>query len=163
MAVSNGTERLPHVDEHSIEIEAGPAATWEALLRAVEASVGAGSAPRLARLLGCADLAATGPRPLALGSSLPGFHVVAAEEGRELALAGAHRFSDYGLIFRLDELDDGRTRLRAETRGEFPGLKGRTYRAMVIGTRGHVLVTRRILGAVKRRAERSQVSTAPGG
>jgi len=46
-------------------------------------------------------------------------------------------------------------RVRAETRAEFPGLQGSVYRALVIGTRGHVLVTRRILAAVQRRAERS--------
>jgi hypothetical protein len=33
--------------------------------------------------------------------------------------------------------------------------KERTYRALVIGTRGHVLVARRLLSAVKRRAERA--------
>ena len=72
----------------------------------------------------------------------------------ELALAGSHRFSDYALIFRLDPLAGGGTRVRAETRAEFPDLKGAVYRTLVIGTRMHVLVTRRILTAVKRRAER---------
>jgi hypothetical protein len=71
-----------------------------------------------------------------------------------LALAGSHRFSSYALIFRLDELGDGRTRVSAETRAEFPDLKGAIYKALVIGTRMHVLATRRILGGVKRRAER---------
>jgi hypothetical protein len=33
------------------------------------------------------------------------------------------------------------TRLRAETRAVFPGTPGRLYRAGVIGTRAHVLVT----------------------
>jgi hypothetical protein len=161
MAVSNGTERLPHIDEHSMEIDADPAVTWDALLRVAEDSVSAGAAPRLARLLGCADVEASGPRPLAAGSTVPGFHVAAAEGPKELALAGRHRFSTYALVFRLDDLGDGRTRLRAETRAEFPGLKGRAYRAMVIGTRGHVLATRRILGAVKRRAERVVPSPGP--
>jgi len=45
-------------------------------------------------------------------------------------------------------------RLRAETRARFPGGAGRLYRAAVIGTRGHILVTMRLLEAVKRRAER---------
>ncbi len=148
------TERLAHVDEHSAMVEAGADATWDALLRVVEGSFSATSTARVARLLGCADVEPSGPRPLATGSSFPGFHVEVAEQARELALVGSHRFSDYALIFRLDDEGDGTTRLRAETRGEFPGLKGRTYRALVIGTRGHVLVTRRLLGAVKRRAER---------
>jgi hypothetical protein len=147
-------ERLPHVDEHSLVVGAGREATWEALLRVVEGTVSAGGAPRVARLLGCADTAASGPRPLATGSTLPGFHVAAAAPQAELALAGSHRFSDYALIFRLEELTGGRTLVRAETRAEFPALKGSVYRALVIGTRMHVLATRRILAGVKRNAER---------
>ncbi len=114
---------------------------------------GAG-APRYARLVGCADTEVAGPRPLAPGSSFPGFHVEEAEPGRQLALAGGHRFSEYGLVFRLDSLGEGRTRLRAETRASFPGLLGEAYKTAVIRTRGHVLVVRRILGATKSRAER---------
>lgn len=148
------TERLPRVDEHSTTVAAAPSTTWSALLRVVERSFSAASTARTARLLGCADVESSGPHPLEAGSSFPGFHVEAAKHEQELALAGSQRFSDYALIFRLDDQGDGTTRLRAETRGEFPGLKGGIYRALVIGTRGHVLVTRRLLGAVKQRAER---------
>ena len=35
------------------------------------------------------------------------------------------------------------TRLRAETRAEFPGARGRAYRALVIDSRFHVLAVRR--------------------
>lgn len=149
------SDRLPHVDEHSAIVGAERGATWEALLRVVEGTVSSPGAPRYARLVGCADTEASGPRPLAVGSTVPGFHVAAAAAPAELSLAGSHRFSDYALIFRLDELGDGRTRLRAETRAEFPGAKGRFYRGLVIGTRMHVLATRRILGATKRRAEKA--------
>ena len=142
------------MDEHSISVHADPEIVWEALLRGAERSVASPVSERLAGLLGCRDVGASGPRPLAPGSSFPGFHVEAAQRPRELALAGSHRFSDYALIFRLEKRGDGHTELRAETRAAFPGLKGRAYRAMVIGTRGHVLATRRILAAVKRRAER---------
>jgi hypothetical protein len=145
---------LPHIDEHSARIDAGAGETWVALLRVVEASVSGGGAVAFARLLGCAETAAAGPRPLATGSTIPGFHVAAAEEPRELALAGRHRFSEYSLVFRLEDLGEAGTRLCAETRAEFPGLRGRLYRAMVIGTRGHVVVTRRLLGATRRQAER---------
>lgn len=146
-------EQLPHIDEHSVEITAGPEATWSALLRVVEGSFGSTATGRTARLLGCADVDPTGPRPLATGSALPGFHVDAADPPHELTLAGSHRFSKYALIFRLDELGDNHTQLRAETRATFPGFKGSIYRTLVIGTRGHVLVTRRLLGAAKHRAE----------
>jgi hypothetical protein len=148
-------ERLPHVDEHSLQIAAGPDAVWEAMQRVLDGSFGTTATGRVAGLLGCADVTASGPRPLATGSAFPGFHVEAADRPRQLTLAGSHRFSDYALIFRLDELASDSTRLRAETRAVFPGLEGRIYRTLVIGTRGHVLVTRRLLGAVKQRAERN--------
>ena len=105
--MSTETERLPHVDEHSLVVEAGREDTWKSLLRVVEASVSSGGAPRFARIVGCADTAPSGPRPLAVGSALPGFHVAAADAPAELALAGSHRFSDYALVFRLDELGVG--------------------------------------------------------
>jgi hypothetical protein len=149
------SDQLPHVDEHSVEIEAGADATWESVLRVAEGSTASAAKARIARLLGCADTEASGPRPLGAGSAFPGFRVEAAERPRELALVGGHRFSDYALIFRIDDLGGGRTRLRAETRAEFPGLSGRVYRALVIGTRGHVVATRRLLGFAKRGAERA--------
>jgi hypothetical protein len=145
---------LPHVDEHRVTVAAGPEATWEAVLTVVEGSFAPATAARFARLLGCVDVAASGPRPLAAGSSFPGFHVESATPPRELKLRGRHRFSDYALTFRLDQEGGTRTMLRAETRAAFPGLGGRVYRGLVIGTRGHVLVTRRLLNAIRRRAQR---------
>jgi hypothetical protein len=153
--VSAFAGQLPHIDEHALVVEASREVTWTALSRVVEGSVAAGAAPWVARILGCADTAAAGPRPLREGSALPGFHVAAAERPAELALAGSHRFSNYALIFRLEQLGDGRTRVQAETRAEFPQLKGAIYKGLVIGTRMHVLATRRILAGVKRNAERS--------
>lgn len=149
------SERLPFVDEHSAEIAAGPDAVWESLLRVVESSFSSAETSRVARLLGCADTSSSGPRPLTAGSAFPGFHVETAEQPLELALAGSHRFSDYALTFHLEQLDNQRTRLRAETRALFPGFKGAVYKTLVIRTRGHVLVTRRLLRAVKLRAERT--------
>jgi hypothetical protein len=102
-------DQLPRIDEHVAEIEAGPSAAWDSLLRVVEGTFASSRSARGARLLGCADVEAAGPRPLAAGSTFPGFHVETAEAPEELALAGGHRFSDYALIFRLDDLG-GRTR-----------------------------------------------------
>ncbi|HYP54798.1 MAG TPA: hypothetical protein VEQ41_00645 [Solirubrobacterales bacterium] len=150
------SESLPYVDEHEVEVDASPRLTWDAVLRTTDASMASRRAGTGARLLGCADFEASGPRPLAVGSTIPGFHVEVAAPARELALVGRHRFSRYALTFRLDP-DGERTRLRAETRAEFPGLHGRAYRALVIGSRLHVVATRRLLEAAKRRAERSAV------
>lgn len=146
---------LPYIDELPIEIAADREASWAALLRVVEGSFAGAGGRGPARLLACEDTELSGPRPLATGSAFPGFHVESAEPPRELALAGRHRFSTYLLSFRLENAKDERTRLVAETRAAFPGPKGSVYRALVIGTRMHVLVTRRLLTATKRRAEHS--------
>jgi hypothetical protein len=146
---------LPYVDELAIEVDADRDATWAALLRIVEKSFSSARGRGPARLLACEDTEPSGPRPLAQGSAFPGFHVETAEPETELALAGRHRFSTYLLTFRLEDVGNGRTRLLAETRAAFPGLKGSVYRTLVIGTRMHVLVTRRLLSAAKRRAERA--------
>jgi hypothetical protein len=106
-------------------------------------------------MLGAVDAVPSGPRPLGVGSIVPGFHVVVADEPAELALAGRHRYSDYLLTFRLEQADGGATRLAAVSRAEFPGWTGAVYRALVIGTRLHVLATRRMLMVVRRRAERA--------
>lgn len=146
---------LPYVDELSIAIGADREATWTALLQVVERSFASARGRGPARLLSCEDTEPSGPRPLAEGSAFPGFHVATAEAPSELGLAGRHRFSTYLLSFHLEEAAGGRTRLIAETRAAFPGLQGSAYRALVIGTRLHVVVTRRLLTATKRRAERS--------
>ncbi|HTT94188.1 MAG TPA: hypothetical protein VMF55_05910 [Solirubrobacterales bacterium] len=152
---------LPWVDEHAGEISAPASQVWPALLRTVERMTAGAGAPRYARAVGCADTEAGGPRPLEVGSTIPGFHVVATTPERLLVLAGSHRFSDYALTFRLEPLGAVRTRVVAETRADFPGLKGRAYRAAVIGTRMHVLVVRRVLRGVRRRVESAPAAGAP--
>jgi hypothetical protein len=144
---------LPWIDEHAAEIAAPVATVWPALLRTVERMTAGGAAPRYARAVGCADTEAGGPRPLEVGSTVPGFHVAALIPERLLVLAGSHHFSDYALSFRLEPLGGVRTRVVAETRAVFPGVRGGVYRALVIGTRMHVLVTRRVLRGVAHRAE----------
>jgi hypothetical protein len=146
---------LPHIDEHTTEVAASPGRTWEALMWVAERSFDSRGTARFARLLGCADVEPSGPRPLAAGSALPGFHVDVAAAPQELALAGHHRFSRYALTFRLEASGEKRTLLRAETRAAFPGLKGETYKTLVIRTPLHVLATRRLLSLVRSRAERA--------
>ncbi|MBZ0090389.1 MAG: hypothetical protein K8H90_08440 [Thermoanaerobaculia bacterium] len=76
---------------------------------------------------------------------MPGFRVAESEPGRRLALRGRHRFARYALTFVLDG-----GRLCAQTHAEFPGLRGRLYRAAVIDSGGHRLITRRLLRQVAR-------------
>jgi hypothetical protein len=80
--------------------------------------------------------------------------VVAADPGRELVLEGRHRFSSYALIFRLEQVDSGRSQLRAETRAAFPGVPGGVYRLLVFRTGFHVRVVRSLLSGIRRGAER---------
>jgi hypothetical protein len=154
-AGARAPHELPWIDEHASEIVAPASVVWPALLRTVERMTAGGAAPRYARAVGCADTEPGGPRPLEVGSTFPGFHVAELIPERELTLLGSHHFSNYALVFRLEGLGGRRSRLVAETRAEFPGFKGRVYRAAVIGTRMHVLVTRRVLRNVARRVSAS--------
>jgi hypothetical protein len=144
--------RLPFVDTHDTLVDASPAATWDALVVVVRASFDRPGSALIARLLGCEPARRSGQPLTTAGATLPGFQVAAAEPGRLLDLEGRHRFSRYRLVFVLDPVDDARCRLRAETWAAFPGPAGRAYRALVVGTHGHVLVVRLILALVCRRA-----------
>jgi len=151
-AIDVPIEELPAVDEHSVEIDAPQAKTWDALLPVLRRGFGGPAATHVSRALGCAETAIAGD-PLHPGATLPGFVVARAVPPTLYALLGAHRFARYALVFRIDRLGVDRSRLRAETRAEFPGAAGRAYRVLVIGTRGHVLVVRRLLRTVRLRAE----------
>jgi hypothetical protein len=140
---------LPYVDEHATVVSAEADAVWCGIGHALDGSF----TPGYARLVGCADRTASGPRPLGEGSTVPGFRVAGAEPGRELVLVGRHRFSTYALVFRLEDAGPGRTRLRAETRARFPGPAGGLYRLLVIRTGGHAVLTGRLLTAIGRQAE----------
>ncbi|MFB9236608.1 hypothetical protein ACFFWC_13775 [Plantactinospora siamensis] len=145
---------LPFLDEHGTDIAAGPETVWPILVEAVDRAFSGARAAAYARLIGCADPLASGPRPLAEGSTVPGFRVVAAVPGVELALAGRHRFSTYALSFHLDRDGAGGVRLRAESRAAFPGPAGRAYRLLVFGSRAHVILLRGLLARIRRRAQR---------
>ncbi len=118
---------------------APPEDVWKALDPALEAGFGRRRAQALAWILGCRDDG--------------GFHVARSDPPRELALEGRHRFSRYRLAFEVEPSGAG-TRLKAVTHAAFPGLHGRIYRALVIGSGGHRIVTRRLLRSVARLAER---------
>jgi len=144
-------EDLSHVDEHETKIAAGEGEVWDALVSTLPRMADNGIAHRFAALVGVQHLVPEGEFP-ETGASFPGFVVARAVPPAVLALMGAHRFSRYALVFRIEKAPSGSI-LRAETRAEFPGPQGRVYRTLVISSRFHVLAVRRILGLVKRRAE----------
>jgi hypothetical protein len=136
-------EQLPYIDEHSRRVDAPADVVWTALLKVLSREMG-GSA-LIARILGCDPAQGTAEFAGRPGEAVPGFRVVEAEPGRRLALRGRHRFASYALTFVLDG-----NRLRALTHAAFPGVLGRLYRAAVIGSGGHRLLTRRLLRQVAR-------------
>lgn len=136
-------EHLPYIDEHTQRLDAPADVVWTALLKVLRREMGRSAL--IARVLGCDPAQGTAEFTGRPGEAVPGFRVVEAQPGRRLALRGRHRFSSYGLTFVLDG-----DRLRAQTHAAFPGVLGRLYRAAVIGSGGHRLVTRRLLRQVAR-------------
>ena len=134
---------LPFIDEHAVRIAASRDLVWQALERQVTSSLRAAESSFLTRLLG------TEPRA--------GFEVAERVPTDHLILVGRHRFSRYQLAFELTDREDGATDLRARTHAEFPGVRGRVYRALVIGTRAHVVATTHILRSIRRRALKTLV------
>jgi hypothetical protein len=147
-------ESLPHIDEHAVSIAAPPDVVWRSLLEVVCGMTSGRAKGPVTRVLGCAQTEHRG-EPGRIGSTVPGFIVTRAVPPAVLALMGEHRFSRYALVFRIDETLAGPVSLRAETRAEFPHRRGAAYRALVIGSRGHVVATRSILHRVRRRAEKN--------
>jgi hypothetical protein len=127
---------LPYIDEHTVRIDAPRALAWSALRRYVDTLLRSTERNPLVALL------AAEPRA--------GFRIAESIEHRQLSLVGRHRFSRYQLVFELDDLPEGDTRLRARTYAAFPGLHGRIYRTLVIGTRLHVVATNLMLRSIRR-------------
>ena len=130
-------EGLPRfVDEHRIRIAAPRDRVWGALRRYVDASLANERDNPLVRLLG------TEPRS--------GFAVSREVPGTQLGLSGCHRFSRYLLVFELADASEGTTEVSARTFADFPGVRGRVYQTLVIGSRAHVLAVRRMLRSIGR-------------
>jgi hypothetical protein len=126
-------ERLNYIDEHVTTVRADRAATWSALLH-----------------MWCRD-----PEDLSTVRS-PFFWLDDATLRERLALDGRHFFSVYKLVFELADEGPHHTRLRALTWADFPGISGKIYRALVIGTGGHRVAVRRMLNRIAAEAIRQQ-------
>jgi hypothetical protein len=136
-------EPLPYVDEHRTTVAASPERTWDAVVALARGRLGRPAPKVFASLWGL--------RPAS------GFAVVEENAPRRLALRGDHRFSRYELAFDVDAGPNGVT-LSAQTSAVFPGLLGRAYRALVIGSGGHGLAVRQMLRQIARAAERPHQS-----
>jgi hypothetical protein len=147
-------EQLPYIDEHSILIGATREGVWQALTSTLGSGLGKAAQSPLVRLLRVAPSETWGDWEGAIhpGDTLPGFAVREVDAPKRLALCGGHRFSRYALVFELEATGPARCTLRALTWAAFPGLTGRAYRALVIGSRGHRVVVRQMLREVASRA-----------
>jgi hypothetical protein len=138
-------EQLPFLDEHREQVDVPPDVAWTALVGVLRRRMG--GAGSLARVLDCDPQEGTPGFSGRVGETLPGFRVVDAEPGRRLALRGRHRFARYALTFLIDG-----DQLRARSEAAFPGFRGWLYRALLMGTGGHRIVTRGLLRQVARAA-----------
>ena len=131
---------LPYVDEHEVRVAASPDRTWQALTAYVDRTLATGQPSLPTRLLGTVPAS--------------GFAVGSSEPGEWVELTGRHRFSRYRLVFSVRPGPvAGSSRLVATTYAAFPGPHGAAYRLLVIGSRLHVLATRRMLRTVRKTAE----------
>jgi hypothetical protein len=151
---------LSPIDGHCLTVAAPPEVVWDATLESVGASFSAPWPRRLARLLRTDPALVSGWKRPAVGSTIPGFRIVAAHRPDLLVISGSHRFSRYGIVFRIEPSAEG-ARCHAESRADFPGLPGRLYQLAVIGTGGHAVVVHRMLLGIKRAAERSAGPRGP--
>ncbi|MCV7093375.1 DUF2867 domain-containing protein [Mycobacterium interjectum] len=117
-------KRLPYIDEHATTVDANREDTWSALL-----------------LVMCRD-----PHD---PSTVPaGFVLDEATAPERFALKGRHPFAVYRWVFELEAESAHRTRLRALTWAGFPGIHGKVYRALVIGTGAHRVAVRWTLNRI---------------
>ncbi|MEB3065015.1 hypothetical protein [[Mycobacterium] zoologicum] len=128
-------EELPYIDEHVVRVDAPREPVWAALQRYTTSLLSSVKRNPL--------LVPLGLQPRA------GFAVAESIEQRRISLVGRHRFSRYRLVFELSDDPGGATLLRARSYAAFPGLHGRAYRALVIGTRLHVVATNYMLRAIR--------------
>jgi hypothetical protein len=133
-------KQLPYIDEHAISVDADRAGTWSALLRVM-----------------CRDP----DDPATVRTDF--FSLEEATPPKRLALPGQHPFSVYKLVFELADEGPQRTRLRALTWADFPGVSGKAYRALVIGTGIHRVAVRLLLERIAAAARpRCGGGVAPG-
>jgi hypothetical protein len=153
-AIDNPIERLPPLDEHGIQIDAPSEVVWPAMIAAVRKTLGHPSSARLVKGLGSEEVAVDTNFP-AIGSTLPGFVVARVVGPAVLALEGEHDYARYAVVFVLDPLPEDRTLLRAQTRADFKGTRGKAFRRLTLGTHLHGAILRQILRKARKQAEKN--------
>lgn len=148
------TQNLPLLDEHGLALGPGAGDTWCALLATLQRAFR--DSECTARLLGCDTVRGSAQFSGRIGDTVPGFRVVAAEAERRLVLRGRHRFAHYELEVEIDA-----ARIRARSYVAWLGLRGRLYRAAVVGSGGHRFAVRRILRRVVAARNAARVESAP--
>jgi hypothetical protein len=131
---------LPFIDEHGVHVRAPLAPTWNAITK-----------------LACRLAERPPPRAFAALWQLEpttGFAIASSSAPDHIALVGRHRFACYELAFELHAAGDG-VEVCARTSADFPGIAGRVYRTLVIGSGGHRIAVRAMLRQVRRAAERA--------
>jgi hypothetical protein len=149
--------QLPHIDAHTIEVDAKPEVTWAALVDWIAQSSRDRGRARFARLLDCEPAETTG-RPAEQDSTIPGFRVARSSPPHELTLEGRHRFSSYRLRFEIEPRGSG-SLCTATTDAAFPGLAGQLYKTAVIRSRAHRLLMKRLIGGLAGRIEHARLSS----
>ena len=134
-------DHLPLIDEHSVAVAADPDAVYDAVQRRFSQLLPGPFGAIFGRLWGC--------------DPSSGFEVVEEHRPALVVVAGKHRFSRYGIVFRIKPTTTGST-VSAESRAEFPGIHGRAYQALVVDSRLHVLATRGLLRNIARSAASTQ-------
>jgi hypothetical protein len=129
---------LPYIDEHVQALPVGVEPAFAAVA-AVSRALAERQLPRL-------FVRAWDTRPET------GFAVAESVPPERVVLRGSHRFATYELAFLIDRGPQGSI-VRARTSAVFPGLPGRLYRGLVIGSRGHVLAVRAMLRTIARLAQ----------
>jgi hypothetical protein len=136
-------ERLPYIDEYSTTVAVSKDDTWSAVLQV---------------MCGNPDEPARAPIGFVVDEAIP---------GQRLALRGRHWFAAYRLVFILDEVRDGDvtlgTRVHAQTWAVFPGVKGRIYRTLVIGSRGHRVAVWSMLNRIAAQARQRPIRSVAAG
>jgi len=155
MAAMETDSALPSIDEHEISLDVPPPVAWTAVVAVFGRLMTRPEWRLFAKAIRCKPDHAVGTA-VAAGDALPGFLVVRCEAPTEWALEGQHLFSRYALTFRIAPVDSEHCRVAAHSSAEFPGVHGKMYRAVVIGSGGHAVGVRNILRSIKTEAEHSR-------